>query len=189
MKNLSPQTKKLYQLAACGMLIAISVIFQVFHIGYPTQWGMWIDVVAIPWLIIYFLFGFRMAFITSLISSFVIALVAPSGFLGAFMKFTATFPMFALPALISLRSQEKMDIFRKFGWLLLALVTAIIARAILVIPLNYYFAIPIWTGMTAKQAMTFIPPLIIFGLNALQGTLETLVAWLIVYKFNLKRFR
>jgi len=187
--KLSPKTRNLYVLIACAMLIAISVVFQVVHIGIQTQWGMWIDIVAIPCLIAYFLYGFGPAFLVSAISCGIIALVAPSGMLGAFMKIISTFPMYAIPALLVSRLKDKLGAFEKAKWLIPGLLLAIVVRGAIVLPANYYFAIPIWTGMTAQQAIKFVPPWIMFGLNAIQGIVDLIIAWFIVYKFKLKRFR
>jgi riboflavin transporter FmnP len=61
-------------------------------------------------------------------------------------------------------------------------------RGVIVIPANYYYALPIWTGWTPEKAMSMLPWWIIFSLNAIQGILEVTVAWLLVFKFKLKRF-
>jgi riboflavin transporter FmnP len=65
---------------------------------------------------------------------------------------------------------------------------ALIVRVLIIIPTNYYYAIPIWTGWTPEEAMTFLPWYIIMGLNVIQGILEVSVAWLLVFKFKLKRY-
>ena len=84
-------------LTSAGMLAAISSVLQIVHIGYLSPWGMWIDFVAIPWIIAYLLFGGRGAFIVSVISAIIITLVAPSTWLGAVMKWVATLPIWLVP--------------------------------------------------------------------------------------------
>jgi riboflavin transporter FmnP len=171
------------------MLAAISIVFQIVHIGYLTAWGMWIDFVAIPWVLAYFIFGFRGSIVTSLISAFIIAIVAPSGFIGASMKFIATFPMLVAPAVLAYVGKLKLDDFSKVKWFLIALIFSIIVRGAFVIPANYYFAIPLFFGMSTEQAIEFVPPAVMFGLNAIQGFIDLTIAWVLAFRFKLTRFR
>jgi riboflavin transporter FmnP len=69
-----------------------------------------------------------------------------------------------------------------------AVLLAILLRTIIIIPLNYYFAIPIWTGWSVAEAMNFIPWWAIFVMNAVQGVFEVALAWLLVFRFRLDRF-
>lgn len=175
-------------LTSAGMLAAISIVFQIVHIGYPTQWGMWIDFVAVPWILAYFLFNWRGALIVSVVTSIIITLVAPSTWLGAVMKWTATLPMWLIPFLVQRLSKLELKDFRKTSTVIICLLFAIILRGLLVIPLNYFYAIPVWTGMTPSQAMVFLPWWILFGLNVIQGIIEFAVAWLLVFRSRLERF-
>ncbi|UCC91743.1 MAG: hypothetical protein JSV39_00510 [Candidatus Aenigmatarchaeota archaeon] len=175
-------------LTSAGMLAAIASVFQIVHIGYLSPWGMWIDFVAIPWIIAYFLFGGRGALRVSILSAIIITLVAPSTWLGAIMKWVATLPMWLIPFAWQKLAKLKLRDFRKFKIIITCLILAIILRALLVIPLNYFYAIPIWTGMSPLQAIEFIPWWIIFGLNAIQGILEFVIAWILVFRFRLERF-
>src|SRR3989338_5344210 len=82
------------EIAVAAALTALSAALQLFHLGYQSpQWGMWLDVVSVPWLIAFFLFGGRLALVVSLLGSLVITLFAPETWLGAVMKFTATVPL------------------------------------------------------------------------------------------------
>jgi riboflavin transporter FmnP len=175
-------------LTSAGMLAAISIVFQIVHIGYLSPWGMWIDLVAIPWLLAYFIFGFRGSLITAIVSSIIIALVAPSGVIGGSMKFIATFPMLFTPALIVYLSKLKIKDLEKTKWFVIVLVSSIIVRGLFVIPANYYFAIPVFFGMSPEQAMGFVPPVVMFGLNAIQGFIDLTVAWMLAFRFKLTRF-
>ncbi|MCD6591067.1 MAG: hypothetical protein J7K72_03800 [Candidatus Aenigmarchaeota archaeon] len=175
-------------LTSAGMLAAISIVFQIVHIGYLTQWGMWIDFVAIPWIIAYFLFGWRGALTVSVVTAIAITIVAPSTWLGAIMKWIATFPIWFIPFAFQKISKLKLEDFKKLRIIITCLVLAVILRGLLVTPLNYFYAIPIWTGMSPSQAMAFLPWWILFGLNAIQGILEFVIAWLLVFRFRLERF-
>ncbi len=181
--------KNMYALTAASMLIAISVVFQIAHIGIQTQWGIWIDLVAIPWILAYFLFGFRIGGLTALISSGIIAIIAPSGMIGALMKLAATLPMIIVPAAILYILKLKLGDFEKPKIFLIALISAIIVRGAFMLPFNYYFAIPVYFGMPTAEAMAFLPPIILFGLNAIQGAIDFCIAWVLVFKYKLKRFQ
>ena len=175
-------------LTSAGLLAAVSAVLQVVHIGYLSPWGMWIDMVAIPWIIAYFLFGYRGSLVVSVISAVIITLVAPSTWLGAMMKWVATLSMWLVPSIYQRISALKLTDFRKPVVLATVIVPALLLRAALVIPLNYFFAIPLWTGMTPDQAMTFLPWWVILGLNVIQGIIEFAVAWLLVFRSKLERF-
>lgn len=177
------------EIALAASLTALSAASQLLHFGYQfPQWGMWLDVVAIPWLVAFFLFGFRLALVVSLLGSGVITLFAPETWLGAVMKFTATAPLWlALSLWLPLRKAQLLH-YQRWTLLLIPLLAGLIARASLMLPLNYYWAIPIWTGLSTDQAMAIIPWYIIAGINALQGAADVGLAWLLVFKFRLYRF-
>lgn len=180
--------KRTIILTSAGMLAAVSIVFQIVHIGYQSPWGMWVDLVAIPWILAYFLFGFRGSLITAAVSSIIIALVAPSGLVGASMKFLATLPMFFVPAVIVYLSKLKIKDIEKTRWFIIILVSSVIIRGIFVLPVNYYFAIPVFFGMSPEQAIAFVPPLVMFGLNAIQGVVDFAIAWMLAFRFKLTRF-
>ena len=91
-----------HEITAAATLAAISAAFQLVHpfTGWQSPWGMWIDVVAIPWIIAYFLFGGRPAIVVSIVGALIITMVAPSTWLGALMKWLATVPMIIIPWLM-----------------------------------------------------------------------------------------
>lgn len=177
------------EIALSATLAAISAAVQLVHIGYQSpQWGMWIDVVAVTWIVAFFLFGVRSAAIVSLLGALVITLFAPDTWLGAVMKFTATLPMWLCLFLWMKFKKEKLSGYQKAASLVIPVIIGVIVRSILVIPLNYYIAIPIWTGMSAARAMSIIPWFIIALFNVVQGVLDVALAWLIVFQFKIVRF-
>lgn len=177
------------ELVLSAALAAVSATVQLIHIGYQSpQWGMWIDVVAVTWIMAFFLFGVRSALVVSLLGALIITLFAPDTWLGAMMKFTATLPMWLSLFLWLKLKKGKISNYRKIGALIVPVIIGISVRSILVIPINYYFAIPIWTGMTPAQAIAAIPWSIIAGFNVFQGILDVGLAWLIVFRFKIERF-
>ncbi len=176
------------KVTSASMLAAVSIVFQIFHVGYLTPWGMWIDLVAIPWILAYFIFGFRTSLLTAAVSGALIALLAPSGYIGASMKLLATVPMIVGPALVLWISKRKREDFSRRRWIILAFLASIAIRTAVVLPANYYLAIPLFFGMETSQALTFIPPWLMFGLNTVQGGIDLFVAWTLAFRFRMMRF-
>jgi riboflavin transporter FmnP len=166
---------------------AISAVFQIVHVVLPLQWGMWIDLVGIPWIAAYFLVGFKAAFLTAVLTSIIITLVAPSTAVGAILKFAATVPMFLVPALLVKTMNLKINDLGKIHYALIALALSLVLRVTLVLPLNYFFAIPFWTGLSTEVALQTFPPQIIEFFNVVQGIVEFSLAWYICFKTRLRR--
>jgi len=178
------------QLTIAAGLSAFSAVVQLIHIGYQSpQFGMWIDIVAVSWMIAFFLFGFRMSALVSLVGALVITLFAPDTWLGASMKWAATFPMWLILGLWIIVLKKSFSYYRIPHNLIAPVIIALVIRCFLVIPLNYYYAIPIWTGLTSAKAMVIIPWYIIVIFNSVQGIIDVVVAWILVFKFKLDRFR
>ena len=177
------------QLAIFAALAAISALLQLFHLGFKTQWGMWIDIVAVPWIVAYFLFGFKGGLTVSLVGSIIITLIAPDTWLGASAKFIATVPMFLTLHASTLIFKKKINQFKKLKNIILPILIAIGLRGIVMFFFNYYFALPIWIpGKTPIQLMNIFPWYIIVGINAVQGIIDVVFAWLLVFPYKLSRF-
>jgi len=176
-------------LAISAALAALSAVVQLIHIGYQSPtWGMWIDVVSVTWVVAYFLFGFQSSLLVSFVGSLIITLFAPETWLGASMKFVATVPIILfLFVWVTLRKRQS-NWYAKPTHFVIPLILGMVLRCLIVLPLNYYYAIPIWTGMTPPAAMKAIPWFIIVGFNAAQTLVDVVLAWIIVYRFKLSRF-
>lgn len=186
MKNNVQVTRRLAILAS---LASISALFQLLHIGIKTQWGMWIDIVAVPWIMAYFLFGMKGGLIVSFVGSIIITLVAPDTWLGASAKFIATVPMFFILYASTLIFKKKINQFKRLKSIFLPILIAIGIRGILMFFFNYYFALPIWIpGKTPTQLMAIFPWYIIIGINAAQGIIDVIFSWTLVFKYKLSRF-
>lgn len=170
-------------------LAAVSAVTQLTHIGYQSpQFGMWIDIVAVSWLVAYFMFGPRLALVVSLLGALVITLFAPDTWLGASMKWVATTPLWVVFAVWVRVLHKSPTQFKSIQFLIVPFLLGVVVRCLLVLPLNYYYAIPIWTGMTSSQAMSAIPWYIIVVFNVMQSVVDVGVAWMLVYMFRLYRF-
>jgi len=179
---------KPYEITAAAALAAISAALQIVHAGWISPWGMWIDIVAVSWIVAYFLYGSRTAFAVSLVSALIITFVAPSTWLGAMTKWTATVPLLFVMLGMEKAMKLKINDFRRLKYLAIAVFLAAIIRAAVLIPLDYYFAIPIWTGWSVSEAMAFVPWWAIAGINGAQTIVEAALAWLLVFRFKLDRF-
>ncbi|OGG11347.1 hypothetical protein A2Z00_04600 [Candidatus Gottesmanbacteria bacterium RBG_13_45_10] len=177
------------EVAIAAALAALSATVQLIHIGYQSpQWGMWIDVVAVSWIIAYFLFGISSSLLVSLVGAVIITLFAPDTWLGASMKFVATVPIALSLFLWTMWRKKQLSHWAKPLHIVIPLMVGIVARCLIVLPLNYYYAIPIWTGMSPSQAMMAIPWFIIVAFNVVQSIVDVGLAWVIVYRFKLNRF-
>ncbi len=183
-KNISTRT-----IAIAAGLSALSAVTQLNHIGYQSPtWGMWIDIVAVSWIIAYLLFGFRMGIVVSIVGALVITLFAPDTWLGASMKFVATTPIILVFAMWVRISRKEQSAYKSVKYLIIPLLIGIIIRCLVVLPLNYFYALPIWTKMTPEAAWAAIPWYIIAGFNAVQSLVDVGLAWVLVYKFRLDRY-
>ena len=81
-------------------------------IGIPAGAGMVIDLVAVPALIAFFLYGFRSSVAVLSLTALFIALTEPDSWLGAGMKLAATLPMLAIPALYALFMEKRFSLSR-----------------------------------------------------------------------------
>ena len=177
------------ELAYLGALAAVSAALQLFHLGYQSaQWGMWIDFVAVTWIMAFFLFGVKASFTVSLLGAVIITLFAPDTWLGASMKWMATMPVFLSLYLFLVIQKENPGYFRNWKNIIVPVILGIIVRSLIVIPVNYFYAIPIWTGMTPGQAMGAIPWYIIAGFNSVQTLIEVIIAHLLVFKSGFQKY-
>ena len=167
-------------------LSAVSAALQLFHLGYQApQWGMWIDLVAVSWIMAYFMFGLRSSLLVSFLGAIIITLFAPDTWLGASMKLAAT-----LPVIFSFYFYDrvKIKINKKFISLAVPVLAGLIWRSLIVVPANYYYAIPIWTGWSTQEAMAAIPWYIIVLFNSVQTIIDAALAYILVFRFRLNRY-
>ena len=177
------------ELTIAAGLAAFSAVVQLIHVGYQSPtFGMWIDIVAITWIMAFFLFGKRMSLIVSLVGALIITLFAPDTWLGASMKWIASLPMWLILALWMEVSKKSLNYYGQVKNLIIPILLALFIRCLIVLPLNYFYAIPIWTGMTTAIAWKAIPWYVIVIFNVVQGLVDILVAWILVFKFRLKSF-
>jgi len=134
------------------------------------------------------------AFMISGQANLAVSSLVPSGFPGAaYLVGLAPIVVFALLALVLLyvwrRNMGKFTAkpLSNLAPVLVVLLVAVIIRGFLTVISNYYYAGPIFWGMSPEKMMALAPWYVISGWNALQGVLEFGVAWLVAYKFGFAR--
>jgi hypothetical protein len=95
--------------------------------------------------------------------------------------------MWLIPWVWQKVSKLKPEDFKKIRVLLIWIILAVVIRGFIIIPADYYIAFPL-VGVSPENAMAMLPWWRIFVLNAVQGALEVVVAWLLVFRFRLGRF-
>ena len=144
------------EVAGAAVLAAVSVALQTLPPLFLTPWFMRIDLVAVPWVVAWILFGFKASLLSLIISIPIVGVLGPfaGGWVGAIMKAMASIWMIAIPALFSLRYGVERLLASKllYGVTVLA---SVIVRGIATVFLNLYFAIPVFFGMTLDQILEF----------------------------------
>ncbi|WP_240910832.1 hypothetical protein [Thermococcus sp. MAR1] len=173
------------EIALIGMMLGLSLLFDVMPIEMPTVWGMKIDLVAVPIVMVYLLTGFAGG-LTAVILLFAgLSVVSSASWLGAMMKSLAT-----LSVIVGFEAARKLTRFdlgngARQRFLLFAVVAYLAGIAIripLMLALNYYVALEIWLGLPREQVIqaveswTGVPFWVAIGLpNAIQSAIDVFV--------------
>ncbi|HEV51400.1 MAG TPA: hypothetical protein ENO31_02555 [Thermoprotei archaeon] len=182
--------------ARVGALVALSVMADLFPMP-RVFFGMKLDLVGTVWVSGFLLFGFETATYTSLGTFLLMTAYGPTGFVGAAMKFAATYPMILMPWLITRKVPKKLLVTPSSRGALLygfASGIAIAVRVVLTFVLNYYWAIPTFMGLPTQEVIQrfFAGSFLSFfafvaGLNVAQGVLDAALPWILVVRSGLVR--
>ncbi len=167
-------------LIGSAMLAVVSVLLQIYKVAYPWAGFIDIDVVGVPWLISTFLFGLHGGVITSLVSALGIAVFAPTGPIGAGMKFIATVIMVLIVGFVG----KTAGFGRKP--MAVAFVSCLVARPVIMVLFNYFVAIPLFFGMPTNVAMQEIPVQVLIIPNMILAGIDFWVAYALVFGTKLK---
>lgn len=191
---MSKTLSKSYRIVSIAMLSSLAIIFDLLP-SVRVPWGMKVDFVGTVWVLSYFLYGLSVVLPVSVITTLYITIFSTTGFVGASMKFIATIPMYLIPALVSrlpLFSNRSSKIFNKVLFIIGLCILANIVRLVVATAVNYYWAIPLWTGIPTEEILDtmFNGSLLAFvtfvaGLNVLQGVIDILVPWILAFKLKL----
>jgi len=147
--NLNRPTIKL---AGATLLAPLAVILQIFVPLFATPWGMQIDLVAIPWMICWIIFGLKPALLSLLISAPLVGFLGPfaGGWVGATMKSVATIWMFLIPAFFAYKAGGTKQLLENKKLFAVAGILSLAVRAVVATIFNFYFAIPFFFGMSTE---------------------------------------
>ena len=167
-------------LIGSAMLSVVSVLLQIYKIAYPWGGIIDIDAVGIPWIMATFLFGLNGGLVTSVVSTIGIAIFAPTGVVGAIMKFLATVIVVLAVGLVGWKFK-----FSRKG-LALAFVTALILRPVIMALLNYYIGIPLFFNIPTEAALQQFPPELFIIPNAILAATDFWIAYVLVFSTKLR---
>jgi len=138
------------KLAGATLLAPLTIILQALPPIFVTPWMLRIDLVAIPWMICWIIFGLKPALLSLLISAPLIGFIGPfaGGAIGATMKPLATIWMFLIPAIFAWKLGGTKRLLENKRLFALAGVLALIVRAVVTVIVNFYFALPLFFYMT-----------------------------------------
>ncbi len=142
--------------AGAAVLAALSVSLQALPPIFLTPWFMRIDLVAVPWVLAWLLFGFRPAVLSMIISIPLVGVLGPfaGGWVGATMKSAASILMIVIPAAFAYKLGPT-GLLQKRWLYAVASILAIAVRDVATVFFNLYFAIPFFFGMTVEQVIEF----------------------------------
>ena len=167
-------------LISSAMLAVVSVLLQIYKIAYPWGGIIDIDAVGVPWVMASFLFGLSGGIITSVVSAIGIAIFAPTGVVGAVMKFLATIVVVLAVGLVGWKFK-----FSRKG-IALAFVAALILRPLVMTVFNYYFGIPLFFNIPTEQALQQFPIELFIIPNAILAATDFWIAYVLVFSTKLR---
>ena len=138
------------KLAGAAILAPLTIILQALPPIFLTPWGMQIDIVALPWMICWIIFGLKPSLLCLLISAPLVGFVGPfaGGAVGAVMKPLASVWMFLIPAIFAWKIGGTKKLLENKRFFVLAGVLALLIRAIVTVLVNFYFALPVFYNLT-----------------------------------------
>jgi riboflavin transporter FmnP len=166
-------------------MVALSMIMQAipFWPKDPFTGVISLDLVGVPWILAFFLYGIAGALLVSVSGFFlIIPLSQGGGVIGAFSKFFATIPGFLAPYVLLIFMKKKMKDLAKTKLAIIALLSAIVFRGLFMSIFNYYFAGPLYFWMSTEEIMEFLPPVALFLINAIIGVFDFGIAWLLAFR-------
>jgi riboflavin transporter FmnP len=149
--------KPAVKVASAAVLASLSVIMQILPPLFVTPWFMRVDLVAVPWVLCWLLFGFDASLLSLLISVPLVGVLGPfaGGWVGAVMKSVASVWMFAVPAFFAWRMGGARSLILKKNVFVVASVVALVVRALVTVVFNFYFALPFFFSMTSNDIIQF----------------------------------
>lgn len=172
------------KIVGAALLAPIAVLLQIAPPLFVTPWFMRIDLVAVPWIICWLVFGLKTSLLCLLISVPLVGVLGPfaGGVVGVIMKSVASIWMFLIPALFARKLGDVRNLINNKPMLVLAALAALLTRSIVTVFFNFYFALPVFFGMTPEAIFGFFTALpsfvgISFGLIGLGAYIAEVAFW------------
>lgn len=173
------------KLAGAIILAPLAVILQVLPPIFVSPWAMRVDLVAIPLMICWLIFGLKSALLSLLISAPLIGFLGPfaGGWVGATMKSVATIWMFLIPGIIAWKTGGTRNLLENKRLFLAASVLAIIIRVIVTVIFNFYFALPLFFPdyfPNPEAIISYFSEKTIFGFAGIAAYIIEIAFWNII---------
>ena len=153
---------KTYQLMAIALLAALGAVFQLSHdvlgVSRAVTGFMYVDLVAVPVLLAFFVLGFEASLYVAVLISLLITILT-GDWIGASMKFAATLPMMLVPALMLLLMRRKYEILD----VVLVIVGSIALAVVALILAGTVGSSPIVTGFVKDKLVLGLLPIIVLA--------------------------
>lgn len=194
---MSRSPSKAFKVSLVALMLALTILFELLARALPISvpWGMHVDLVAIPVMVVFFALGTRYGILTTFGMLALLYVFGTELPIGPVMKFVATLPMvlvlgiFLLPPFKNggLAGQAFKSPLRFAG----IGAMAIAARCAVALVVNYYWAIPFYLNMPIDQVVQqsfgwlWVFLVQITGLNLIQGIIDLTLSWVIIFKFGI----
>jgi len=177
--NLNRPTIKL---AGATLLAPLAVILQILPPLFVTPWTMRIDLVAIPWILCWIIFGLKPALLSLLISAPLVGFLGPfaGGWVGATMKCVASIWMFLIPAILAWKTGGTKHLLENKGLFVLVAALTILVRVVVTLLFNFYFAIPFFFNMSPDAIIGFFSSVTTLGFIGLGAYIAEVAFWNII---------
>jgi riboflavin transporter FmnP len=170
------------KIAGAALLGPLAVILQILPPLFLSPWTMRIDLVAIPWILCWIIFGLKPALLSILVSAPLIGFLGPfaGGWVGATMKSMASIWMFLIPALIARKTGGTRHLLENKGLFVLVAALTILIRVVVTLLFNFYFAIPFFFNMTPDAIIGFFSNVTTLGFIGLGAYITEVAFWNII---------
>lgn len=186
---------KSFKLIFSSFMLSLVYVLELLNRAMPLRapWGMSIDFVAIPIMIVFFLFGLKYALVASLGMFLILSAIGYGAVIGAVMKTIATISMiFVLRMFIPWIIKSGINLKSRIVYVLGA-GTSLLVRSGVCCLLNYYWALPLFFNMPIEQIISTFFFGSIYGfiafvslMNITQGIVDLLLSWIIVFEIGRK---
>lgn len=185
------------EVALIGLMLSLSLLLQIMPLKVKTPWGMDIDLVAVPIIVVTLLLGFTSSLIALALLFIGISVISSTSWLGASMKVPATLSVvigIELARRITRFSPHSYSPGSLISFLILAYVIGTAIRIPLMVAMNYYYALPLYLNMPREQVIPEVekwfhmPFWLVIGIpNAIQSAVDIIGGLLAVIPV-LRRF-